>query len=120
MTANDYKEANAAGLRHRISGNHWSYYTPVLQIAYNLGLEGISIQDIEPITAFRFGKAPYNFVSWNYRDNMPENGLSVYTEKSIIRSEFLGRDKYYYTGLPVGIGGDGEMIILAFDAINMD
>jgi hypothetical protein len=119
-TAEQYKKANAAGLKHRTTGDFWSYYTPSLQIAYNLGLDGVSIQDVEPIIAFRFGKAPENFISWNYRDNAPEKGLSVYTENSIVRGEFTDRKKYEYAGLPVAKGGDGEILILAFDAENND
>jgi len=119
-TEQQYKAANAAGLKHRTTGAFWSYYTPTLQVAYNLGLDGVSIQDVQPITAFRFGKAPENFISCNYRDNAPEKGLSVYTEKSVIRCEFTDRQKYEYTGLPVATGGDGEILILAFDAEYLD
>lgn len=120
ITEEKYKEANASGLSHRTTGDVWSYYTPSLQIAYNLGLDGISIQDVQPIVAFRFGKAPDSFISYNYRDNAPEKGLSVYTQKSIVRSEFTDRKKYEYAGLPIAKGGDGETLILAFDAENYD
>ena len=120
ITASEYKEANAAGLRHATSGNRWSYYTAALQVAYNLGLDGISIQDAEPITAFRFGAAPENFISWNYRENCPEKGLSVYVDGDTVRSEFTSRKKFEYAGLPVGKGGDGETLILAFDVENLD
>lgn len=119
-TEQQYKDANKSGLKHRSTGDFWSYYTPSLQIAYNLGVEGISIQDVEPIIAFRFGKAPESFISFNYRDSTSENGLSVYTDSSIIRSEFSDRSKFEYVGLPVGNGGDGELLILAFDADNLD
>jgi len=120
ITAEQYKEANLIGLKHRGSGNLWSYYTPTLQIAYNLGLNGVNIQDVKNIVAFRYGKAPDNFISYNYSENKAENGLSVYTNMSIIRSEFLDRDVYTYEGLPVSKGGDGEILILAFDAENYD
>ncbi len=119
-TEQQYKDANAAGLEHRTTGLFWSYYTATLQVAYNLGLDGVSIQDVQPITAFRFGEAPENFISWNYRDNAPEKGLSVYTDKSVVRCEFMDRKKYKYTGLPVATGGDGEILILAFDAEYLD
>jgi hypothetical protein len=120
ITEAQYKEANRAGLSHRATGDMWSYYTPTLQIAYNLGWAGVSIQDVQPLTAFRFGKAPANFVSYNHRENCTEKGLSVYTEGSTVRGEFEGRIRYEYTGLPVATGGDGEMLILAFDAENLD
>lgn len=120
ITAIEYKKANAAGLRHRESGNRWGYYTATLRIAYNLGLDGISLQDAEEVEAFRFGKAPENFVSWNYRDNVPEKGLSVYTDGDVVRSEFADRKVYTYRGLAAGRGGDDELLILAFDAENLD
>ena len=116
ITKEQILEANQTGLNEVYTG----YYTPVLRVAYNLGLKGISLQNAEIGTFFRFGKAPENFISWNYRENTCENGLSVYTEKSIIRSEFLGRQKYEYTGLISGTGGDGETLILCFDAQNFD
>ena len=120
ITIAEYREANAAGLRHKETGDQWFYYTPSLQIAYDLGRNSVSLQDVDPITTFRFGKAPENFVSWNYRDNVSEGGLSVYTEKSVIRAEFADRKRYTYEGIPVGQGSDGEVLILAFDAPNLD
>lgn len=120
ITKDQILKANASGLKHRTTGQFWSYYTPALQIAYNLGYEGISLENAETITAFRYGKAPERFVSWNYAENKSENGLSVYTEKSIVRSEFLDRQKYEYTGIVCGIGSDGEQVILCFDADNLD
>ena len=116
ITKEQILEANQTGLNEVYTG----YYTPVLRVAYNLGLKGISLQNAETATCFRFGKAPENFISWNYLENACENGLSVYTEKSIIRSEFLSRQKYEYTGLISGTGGDGETLILCFDAQNFD
>jgi len=120
ITEEQYKKVNQQGLTDGLNGHFHSFYTPVLQIAYNLGLDGISIQGSKSISAFRFGKAPESFISWNYRDNAPEKGLSVYTEESIVRAEFSDRKKYDYAGLPVIKGGDGEIIILAYDAENYD
>lgn len=120
ITRDQILEANAAGLRHATTGDFWSYYTATLQVAYNLGSKKISLENAETITAFRYGKAPEKFISFNYADQKSENGLSVYTEKSIIRSEFLGREKYTYTGLVSGIGSDGELLILCFDADYLD
>lgn len=116
ITREQILEANKSGLEKDYSG----YYTPVLRVAHNLGLRGISLEEAETITAFRFGKAPESFVSWNYAENTSENGLSVYTEKSVIRSEFTGRQKYEYTGIVSGKGSDGETLILCFEAENLD
>lgn len=116
ITKSQILEANQTGLNQERTG----YYTPILRVAYNLGLNGKSLQDAETITAFRFGQAPESFVSWNYSENTTENGLSVYTEKSIIRSEFLNRQKFEYTGIVSGKGSDGETLILAFNAENLE
>jgi hypothetical protein len=120
ITKEQILKANAAGLKHRATGDFWSYYTATLQVAYNLGYEGISLENAETITAFRFGKAPEKFISWNYSESKSENGLSVYTEKSIVRSEFLDRAKFEYTGIVSGTGSDGEVVILCFEADYLD
>ena len=116
ITKEQILKANEVGLK----GAFVSYYTPVLQTAYNLGYERIDLRDAEVISAFRFGKAPETFVSWNYTENRLEDGLSVYTEKSVIRNEFLDREKYEYTGIVSGTGSDGEKVILCFEADNLD
>lgn len=116
ITKEQYLKANQNGL----NGGSPCYYTPVLQVAYNIGLNGVDLSLSETVTAFRYGKAPETFLSYNYAENRPENGLSVYTEKSIVRSEFLDRDKFEYTGIVSGTGSDGEILILAFDAENWD
>jgi len=116
ITKEQILEANKTGLDQDRTG----YYTPVLRVAYNMGLNGISLQDAQTINAFRYGSAPENFLSWNYAENRSENGLSVYTESSIIRSEFTDRKIYNYTGLVSGKGSDGEILIFCFDAENWD
>ncbi len=112
--------ANSAGLKHRNTNHFWSYHTPTLQVAYNMGLDGINLSESKDVIGYRFGKAPDTFISYNYSDNKLENGLSVYTEKSIVRSEFLGRKKYEYSGIVSGIGGDGEVLILSYEAEYLD
>lgn len=109
-------EANKEGLE----GMPCFYYTPVLKVAHKIGSNGIDLSNAETVTGFRYGKAPENFISWNYAENAPENGLSIYTEKSVIRSEFMDRKIYNYTGLVSGKGSDNETLILCFDAENLD
>ena len=116
ITREQILKANQKGLTQEYTG----YYTPILRIAFNLGFRGISLQSAETIKAFRFGKAPESFVSWNYAENTSENGLSVYTEKSVVRGEFTDRKKYEYNGLVSGKGGDGETLILCFEAEYLD
>jgi hypothetical protein len=116
VTKEQILKANQSGLNQDYAG----YYTPILTVSRNLGLNGVNLQNAEIATCFRFGKAPENFLSWNYAENTSEKGLSVYTEKSIVRSEFLDRKKYEYTGIVSGEGSDGEILILCFDADFLD
>jgi len=108
--------ANKEGL----NGEYVGYYTPILKVAYNLGCKGVDLSNNAIVSGFRYGKAPESFVSFNYAENFCENGLSIYTEKSVVRSEFLNRERFEYTGLFSGTGSDDEVLILCFDAENLD
>ena len=114
------KEQILAANKEGLNGEYAGYYTPVLRVAYNLGIKGVDLSANETITAFRYGQAPESFISYNNATNDYENGLSVYTNKSVVRSEFTGRKIYEYTGLISGKGGDDETLILCFDAENLD
>jgi len=109
-------DANKDGL----NGMPCWYYTPILKVAHKLGSNGVNLENAQVITGFRYGKAPESFISYNYVENTSENGLSIYTDKSVIRSEFMGREKYEYTGLVSGKGSDGETLILCFGAENLE
>lgn len=114
------KEQILGANKDGLSGLPCFYYTPILKVAHKIGSNGVNLENAEIISGFRYGKAPENFISWNYAENSPENGLSIYTEKSIVRSEFINRKKYEYTGLVSGKGSDNETLILCFDAENLD
>jgi glycine cleavage system protein P-like pyridoxal-binding family len=116
ITKEQYLKANKDGL----NGVDRSFYTPCLQVAYNLGLDGIDLNTAMMVNAFRYGQAPDAFISYNYAENIPESGLSVYTEESTVRAEFVDRKIYNYSGIVSGIGSDGEVLILAFEAENWD
>ena len=117
LKAADYITANRAGL-----GSSWetaqSFYTPCLQVAYNLGLEGVDISKCEIVTGFRFGGAPNAFISYNHAQKEAERGLSVYLKGMTVRGEFEDRgNRKEYTGLYIGKGSDGEAIILPVDVV---
>lgn len=121
ITSEQYKEINALGLKDREAGSFSHFQTPVLSVAYDLGLSGVSIKDAKVITGFRFGGCPDCYVSFNHASNSAENGLSVYTDKDVVRAEFEERgNKKYYDGLMVDTGSDGESVILPFCAENWD
>lgn len=118
-------KANTAGLKHRETGNFWSYYTPTLQMAYNLGQKGIYLSEAPVVSGWRVGKAPESYISRNYRDDLSEPGLSLMAiydhEVNAASALFIdNRKSYTYTGILSGTGSDGEPCILCFEAENLD
>lgn len=70
----------------------------------------------------RFGLPPKNGKSWNYRDNIPEIGVSCYrliSGKAILSLSEVGtiaggisdRPIYFISGEEIGSGSDGEPIV---------
>lgn len=119
----DVIAANKIGLDNRDS--FFSYYTPVLQKAYNLGQLGIDLSKCPVVFGIRYGKAPDSGISYNYLDGKSERGLSLIQErgKPIIPSEIwfsARKTAYEYHGIKVGIGSDGETLILPLHVDNLE
>ena len=108
--------ANKIGL----SGQFVMYRTPVLQAAFDLGADGVSLESAPVVTGYRYGRASDDYISYNYADQKKENGLSLAAingEKEIGSAMwFADRKKFEYTGILCGKGSDGEPLILALDA----
>jgi hypothetical protein len=123
-TRQDIVEANAVGLRHKDTDTYWSYYTPTLQVAYNLGLAGVDLSDAPDVAGYRYGSAPDSCVSYNHAEARSERGLSLACldgEQEIGSSVwFADREVIRYTGLLAGRGSDGEPIILCYQAPYLD
>ena len=123
ITAADIRYANAEGLADRES--YWDYYTPTLNMALNLGRDGISLQDAPVVSGVRYGTAPDCGISHNYRDDRSERGLSLaYLDgQDEVGSAiwFAARKTYSYTGVLLPYkGSDGEPLILAIGLLNID
>ena len=120
ITREQIIEANKAGLRHKDTGTYWSYYTPTLQVAYNVGHRGVDLSNHPDVSGYRYGAAPESFVSTNYANNTAEDGLSLACldgEREIGSAVwFAEREIVSYTGLLVNRGSDGEPIILCYQA----
>lgn len=117
--------ANKAGLTHRGSDNFFSYYTPLLQVAYNAGHIGHDLSGSKSVSSYRYGKMPESGVSHNYATGRSENGLSMAvkpTGEEVGSSIwFADRPKTKYTGLKLPYtGSDGEMLILPYDVDLLD
>ncbi len=66
---------NKLGLLHPDS--FWFFYTPIHQLAYELGTKQIDLSKQNDVTGFRYGKSPESGISHNYRDDVSEKGLSL-------------------------------------------
>lgn len=116
--------ANQQGLRDRETGDWLSYYTPTLQVAYNLGQMGRDLSGQPDVAGYRYGKAPEGYVSHNHTADRSEHGLSLAAvdgEREIGSAVwFCGRSTYRYYGMLVERGSDGEAIILCYQAEDLD
>lgn len=126
VTEKDIKEANKKGLLKAGNGvARW--YTPVLQQAYDMGVNGFNIQDCPVVSGYRYGDIPDCGVSNNYADNILEWGLSIAAidgeeeHKALSMLFMRGREKVAVRGvlLPQK-GSDGENLMLPIDIDLLD
>lgn len=113
-------KANEAGLRHKTDDSiWWSYHTPIYNIAYSLGKDGISLKGQSDVTGYRYGKAKDLGISHNYREDRSEKGLSLAFlegEQEVGSAMFFkDRKLFKYTGILLPYkGSDGEPLILPY------
>lgn len=113
------RKAYDLGKRHAENGNLTSWYTPRLQMAYDLGYEGISVDFDNVVSGYRYGECPKR-ESWNYADDCKEHGVSLAAldgDKEVGSSVwFADRKKVSVEGLLIGEkGSDGEVLIIPLD-----
>ncbi len=120
-------QANQLGLHNP----DWSlsFYTPIYQMAYNLGCKGIDLSLQPDVRGYRYGVAPESGLSRNYRDGISECGLSLAvittpgykTEEIGSAMFFSNRKKHYFKGMLLPCkGSDGEPLILMYGAEDFD
>ena len=107
------------GKRHAENGNLTSWYTPRLQMAYDLGYDGIHVDFDNVVSGYRYGECPKG-ASWNYADDCRELGVSLAAldgKKEIGSSIwFFDREKVTVEGLLISEkGSDGEPLIIPLD-----
>ena len=101
---------------------YWSYYTGVLQAAYDAGRARLSLSDTIS-DCQRFGKLPIAGRSHNYADNRSEAGISVISCDNVHNGcagamlYMSARTTINFRGIKLlGItGSDGEDLVLAID-----
>lgn len=104
-------------------GMNWTggeYRTPILQEAMIYGMNGVDLSSCPVVKGYRYGKAPDSGISYNYRDEKSERGLSLAgleNGKEVGSSMFFNDRKIYcYEGILLPKkGSDGEPLILAFN-----
>ena len=90
--------------------------------SFDRGFKGKSLPDVE--IGWRYGAAPESGYSMNFKENIPERGVSMMASKdklgnlsqtqdlmSRVFLEVSGRDIYVYRGFRFGNGSDGEPIL---------
>jgi hypothetical protein len=124
LTPDQIVNANKAGLKHRGSETIWSYWTPVLQVAYNLGWDGVELTN-QVVSGWRYGAAPAMGISHNFADDTSEKGLALAALDGHVEVGstiwFSDRKKHSYSGILVPVkGSDGETLILPLHVDNLD
>lgn len=113
------RRAYNLGCRHAQNGGYTSWYTPRLQMAYNLGYDGIAVDFDNVVSGYRYGRCPEH-ESWNYAADRKECGVSlaVLDGSPEVGSSmwFADREKVSVKGLLIGAkGSDGEPLIIPLD-----
>ena len=116
---NYLRRAYNLGKRHAEDGNYCAWYTPRLEMAYNLGYDGIEVDFENIVRGYRYGECPQH-ESFNYADNTNEHGVSLAAldgQKEIGSSVwFCDREKVNVSGLLINeTGSDGEPLIIPLD-----
>lgn len=116
---NYMKKAYELGRKHASNGNYCSWYTPRLEMAYNLGYDGIEVDFENPVSGYRYGSCPEHN-SFNYAENRKEVGVSLAAldgQKEVGSSMwFCDREKVSVKGLLISEkGSDGEPLIIPLD-----
>mgnify|MGYP007071573237 CR=1 FL=1 len=95
------------------------YYTKAMDVAYDLGCNGVDLSKIDITESYRYGGVPESGISCNYRDNSWERGLSLAISHKDNSREigsvifFRHRDKVAVIGWILDrSGSDGEELML--------
>jgi hypothetical protein len=114
-------DANRYGLAEcERNRDEWtSWYTPILQVAYEYGRRGVDLSECDDVTGHRYGNIPDGGLSVNHRDHESERGLSLAAidgcEENWITIFLMERPKINVTGLLLPkTGVEGEPLILAY------
>ena len=123
LTRERILEVNRMGMQN--PNAMWFFYTPSLQVAFDLGQDGVDLSQQPDVSGFRYGNIPDSGLSHNYMDDRSERGLSLAAldgQKEVGSSIwFCGRKEVKTSGLLLPRkGSDGEPLILSYDVEDFD
>jgi hypothetical protein len=121
---NNILEANKEGFQEP---DHFGggYLTPVLSLAYQLGQQGIDLEPCPDEIGIRYGDLPESGLSWNWKDDKSERGLSLARLKGGVNVPsyiwFSERSEVEVPGLLLPYkGSDGEYLLLPYSLPVLD
>lgn len=111
-----------------VNPGFWRWDEDSAPAFFELGKTGVSLDDVRPVTGWRYGRAPEELVSRNFVDGTREGGLSLaglvgengelslgWMPHAAARQEALRAPIFMYHGWirPGRSGSDGEPLMLA-------
>lgn len=120
-----YKAVYEEGKDDKVNNCFRCWYTPCLDVAYNLGQKGKEINFDDVVKCVRSGRVPNGGVSYNFRDQYSEKGLSVL---NVIGEEEVGSAVWFSERTTIEVegirlpykGSDGETLILPLNIEQFD
>ena len=116
------------GRRDRDNGDWVCWWNKILNTAYELGQDGLSLEDAHVVDAHRWGDVPEFGISVNHREDTAERGCSCAWLDSNpedcygYMSHVSGLDSVAIRGVLVpDTGSDGEpLVLLVGDGVEFD
>lgn len=120
-----YKKAYRLGQVDAANNDYQCWSTACLDVAYTLGRDGKEINFDDVVKCNRAGNIPFGGVSYNFRDQLSENGLSVLNvigENEVGSSVwFADRKEIEVEGIRLPYkGSDGETLVLPLNIEQFD
>ena len=121
----DYQKAYIIGKYDKANSDYSFFRTPALEAAWNAGYNGHDIDFNDIVECFRAGNIPESGISYNYRENESEYGLSVL---NVLGEEEIGSAIWFANRETIKIkgirlpyrGSDGETLILPLNIEQYD
>lgn len=118
-TDKQIKKANAMGISDAKNGFWFCWWDKILNVAYELGQDGVDLSSAPVVDAHRWGAPPIDGISKNHAENRAEKGCScAYLDSDPddcygYMTQASGADSVAIRGILVpDTGSDGEPLVL--------